>query len=228
LLAASEYYTLNLDFFYSLSACEYCPGFVLPKSGFIYLETILLFFNLVVPFFVYGLYKILKHKSKYVLLVPLLIVFFYFQITYLKEERYLLPVFPFIALISAYGFSFFKRKYLVLAAYCALSLAALPFFVSGGDFYQEFFMNDSYECDVVITSDPHTALNYKTVFPYLYDSDWSSFDSVVHREGDCVFYASLYPNSTNEIEFVESLGYEKVYFEDRHLKYAVFKLKNAE
>jgi hypothetical protein len=225
LSASNNYYSTNLKGVYDLLACRYCPKFFLPKTGFIYFETLLLFFNVMIPFFIYGLYKLFKNRMKYFLLVPLLLVFLYFQINYLKEERYILPIFPFVALIIGYGFSFFKRKYWLLIIYIVLSLISLSFFMDENTFYYSFFMNSSYDCSSVITSDPHTALNYKTLFPYeVFDNNFEPTDNLLNKEGDCIFYVSSSSNATNQIDFIRSLGYEQIYFEDRYYKYAVFKL----
>jgi len=61
--AAQNYYKENLGSIYSIFAFKSGPHFLLPKTAWIYIGTIALFFNALVPFLIYGFYRLGKEKK---------------------------------------------------------------------------------------------------------------------------------------------------------------------
>lgn len=217
-LKASRYYSEQMGISYSLEAFKYGPHFVLPKTSFIYLLTIMLFFNILLPFLIYGFYKVRYNKNILLYIVlPAILFFTYAQITFLKEERYILQIFPMLAIFTAYGLTQLKKhKKIILLIYVLITLAiAVPMLCADRlTFYDTFFTNPPINetCNFVATADPHSAINYKTDFLYeVFDENWKPSENIKNHKVDCIFYRSCSKDRDSQIKEIEDLGYKTIY-----------------
>jgi hypothetical protein len=69
-------------------------------------------------------------------------------------------------------------------------------------------MNSNISCNNVSTSDPRTALNYRTNFPYeLFDSRWEE-KWILKDNPECIFFFSCYERRGEIIKRLNELGYK--------------------
>jgi len=221
---SQNYYKENLGKLYSLKIFPSSPKFIF-RTSFIYFYSILLFFNILTPFMLFGIYKTFKRGErnfikKLLLLFIALTFFCFFEIFYLKEERYLLPIYPFLALFSAYGLLKLKRRtaFLIIFIYIILSIFSLALFFRGYDekAYQSFFINPpiNFSCGRAATSDPRSVINYKVDFPYeVFDEYWTE-TNIIKKNPDCIFYFSCYKNREEHIKKLNKLNYSLEYPRD--------------
>ncbi|MDO8460455.1 MAG: glycosyltransferase family 39 protein [Nanoarchaeota archaeon] len=232
---SQNFYKDNLGHTYDLKAYP-GPELILKNTPWIYINTLLLFLNVLIPFAILGIYFMLKEKSlvkeKVIFLIaPLITFFIFFQIFYLKQERYLLPIFPFIAIFAAYGLSKIKTKKLIsliLLFYILIpAVILITFFIRYDEVdYQKFFINPHIEisCKEVLTSDARSAINYKVLNPYQeYNEKWTTA-SVLKEKPDCIFYFSCYQNRSSHIKEINNLNYNSSYLNNNgRCTYAIFK-----
>ena len=232
-----NYYAVNLGGSYNIKAFQQIPIFILPKVSYLYLLAIILFFNILLPFLIYGIYKLIKEKYYlkkeiiFYLIIPIIIFYIYFQFFYIKDERYILNIIPFLAIITAYGL--FKSKkpiFISLIIYFLFTIILFSVWMPRETAYDKFFQEPpiNITCSKVASSDPRTALNYLTAFPYeVYDDNWKPLDTIKNKEVDCIFYYSCSILRQNHVKIINNLNYKTVYYKEWGPKcdYYIFKLE---
>ncbi|MCX8159079.1 MAG: glycosyltransferase family 39 protein [Candidatus Pacearchaeota archaeon] len=235
--ASQNYFKENLGHLYDLRAFPGIPKTFFTTTDFIYFKTILYLFNILVPFIFVGLWKISKEKNNFaerviVLILPTILFFIFYQIFYLKQDRYIMLVFPFLALFSAFGLCGLEKwkKIFVIAIYVTISLILVSIvlnFSNNEIAYWKFFSNPpiNLSCERVATSDPRTLIRYNNVvFPYeVFDKTWKG--GYLKKENpDCIFYFSCYDKRDEQIKLIKEFGYVEKYKKDNgRCVYAIFK-----
>lgn len=216
----------NLSSVYSLRAYP-LPKLLFESGDLIYFKSIAYLFNFILPFFFVGAYKIIKNRDLervILILVPILLFFCFFEINYLKQERYIMIIFPFMSLLIASAIK--KVRYLFILFVIinfGITGAALKV-MSNERAYYNFFIKQDIDCSSVSTSDPRTVINYKTNMPYeLFDERWE--DSWIARDNpDCIFFFSCYDRRGEIINRLNELGYNSAVEKNTgRCLYAVFK-----
>jgi len=90
----------------------------------------------------------------------------------------------------------------------------LAFTPNQESFYDSFFTKPpiNFSCSLVATSDPHSALNYKIIFPYeVYDDAWQPSIPTTNRSADCIFYYSCSKFRESHVNTILSLKYSIAY-----------------
>jgi len=217
---------------YGLKSFPGIPRLIFKNTDWLYFKSILYLFNFILPFLFYGIYLLFRDRKnkdyfKRILLIfiPAMIIFIFFEINSLKQERYLLPIFPLIAILIAHGMLKSKIspkiKLGLLFCYLLISLClAIPFITNQDERSYSTFFSNPYEnltCQRVATSDPRVILNdniVKIVIPYeIYDKTWTNA-TIVQSNPDCIYYYSCYENGTTILHNILELNY------------STFKLKN--
>lgn len=233
---SSQYFKDNLGHIYDLNAFPNIPRLIIPNNSLIYITSIIYLVNIILPFSLKGIWESTKLKNKnliiYFLILPAFLFFLFYQIYYLKGERYIIIVFPILAILGAYSLSKIRRNYLwfIMSLYIFSTM-----FFSGSFLYNSynseknyisFFVNPPVEvnCNLVSTNDPRSLLKYdKLVFPYeVYDYTWSPVH-IIRNEPDCIFYFSCYELRLKHIQEIKKLEYQTKFYEDNgRCTYAIF------
>jgi len=232
---SQEYFKANLGNLYSLRSFPGIPRLLFENTHLIYFKSIFYLFNILLPFMFFGIYRIFKEKENrnekfFLLLLPAVLFFCFFEIFHLKQERYLLPIFPMLALFSAYGLLKIKNKkvFLVILAYILASFIGPVIFYSNFDerAYTEFFINPpvDLDCEKVATSDPRSVMKYRLIFPYeVFYEDWDG-ENIIRENPDCIFYFSCYGERERHIGELNEMNYSLEYSKDTgRCLYAIFK-----
>ena len=206
-------FSRDLGSVYSFEAYP-LPKLFFESSIWIYLKTIFYLFNFSLPFIFIGAGKLLKDYKKFILIVISAIIFLgFFEMNYLKQERYIMIAFPFLSLLAGWQLSKMKDKiaYIILGLFILINLGIAIYnlsVMSGEQSYYAFFMNSNISCNNVSTSDPRTALNYRTNFPYeLFDSRWEE-KWILKDNPECIFFFSCYERRGEIIKRLNELGYK--------------------
>ena len=224
---SQEYFKANLGHMYDLRAFPGVPRTFFATTDFIYFKTILFLFNVLLPFIFIGIFKIFKEKNKrnekiLLLLVPAVLFFVFYEIFYLKQDRYIVLIFPFLAMFSAYGMSRIKnwKRVVLITIYLIVSLVAIMIALNLSQnemaywkFYSEPPINIS--CKNVATCDPRSILRYdNVVFPYeVFDKTWNG-EFIKKENPDCIFYFSCYEGREEHMKIIGEFGYKQVYKRD--------------
>lgn len=133
--------------------------FFFTQNNFIYILTILAFFSITINY-----KKPTKEQFLYFFL-PSLIIFAFFQLISMKEERYLMAIFPFLSIIFASGIAKFKKTiiYTILTIYIIITCVFFiiyPVNTFTNSFYSLPYCNQS---DLVATSNPLSLLYYDNI-----------------------------------------------------------------
>lgn len=233
---SQDYFKSNLGALYSFGAYP-VPKILFESTPIIYFKSIAWLFNILLPFMLLGIYRVFKEKDNnfrriiFLILIPALVLFFFYEVFSLKQERYILPVFSLLAVFSAYELSRIKRKIalIILLIYILFSLAISSIFLynSAGEIsYQKFFISPdiNFSCSSVATSDPRSVLNYNILFPYeVYEEDWN-YSNIIKEKPECIFYFSCYSGRSRHISILNELNYSLEYRKDTgRCLYSIFK-----
>jgi len=235
---SQEYFKSNLGHFYDLRTFPGIPRLLFENTDLIYFKSLLYLFNILLPFMFVGIWKIIKDKGErhyekiLLILLPAIVFFCFFEVFYLKQERYILSIFPMISLFIGYGLSKFNRKLVhpALFIYIIVSLigSSLFFAISVGEMsYQEFFINPpiNFSCASVSTSDSRAVMNYNitsTIYE-VFDDKWNG-GNILKDNPDCVFYYSRSSMIKEHVKIFEKMNYSVGYSRSNGVGlYAVFK-----
>ncbi len=225
--SSQSYFAENLGHSFDLKAFPGIPRTIFETTDFVYFKTIFCLFNVILPFFFAGLWKILREKRgrdkrAWFVIAPLIMLFIFYEIFYLKQDRYIMLTFPFISLIGAYGLrntGDMKKIGLVLG-YILISMFIISSSLIGSvsemsywKFYTEPQINAS--CDKVATADARSILRYDNViFPYeVFDENWEG--GFIDKENpDCIFYFSCYSEREKQADSIVLRGYYRDYSRD--------------
>jgi len=219
---SQDYLKANLGMMYSFNTFPGIPKLFFENTNMIYFKSILHLFNVIFPFLFMGIYLAIKKNNMqlnrlFFLVFPTFILFFFFEIFYLKQERYILPLFPLLSIFCALGLSKIKLKfaYILLILYLVISISFSSYFLyitSLDKGYGDFFKDTPNKglCQEASTSDPLSVLNsnIKTLnFPYeVFDKTWNG-GSIKENNPDCIVYFSCYENRSNQIDSMISMNY---------------------
>jgi len=235
-----NYLVENLPTLYSFRSFPAVPRLLFENTDFIYFKSILYLFNILLPFTCYGLYRIFQDKKNislklFMIIIPAIFIFLVAEISYLKQERYILAMFPMLAMITGYGLTKVKFKlvtFIMVVYICsALVFSGHSLWAFSTDIeYANLFINPPIKisCENATTADPRTVINYKTNFPYdVFDEKWDGSKIRAHGS-DCVFYFSCSKQVESQLSEIKSLNYSLEYYSDRgSCYYAIFKKINS-
>lgn len=179
-----------------------------PSNNWMYLLTFLAFLNFVLIFLVLGIIDIIKKKNLKAImhfLLPAILTFLFFQLIKLKEERYMLLIFPFLAIIAA---SKMTKKEIVIPTLIAFLVVNASMYIGLAKIQNttaiEFYTQKIQGCQPnVASSNPLAVIEYKKVIPY-YGSH--AYEAVLREKPKCIFYSSC--DFTGELQIPE--GYKEI------------------
>lgn len=224
---SQEYFKAYLGHLYGIRAFPGIPKTFFETTNLIYFKTIFYLFNVLIPFIFIGMWKILRERKERIekimlLILPAILLFLFYEIVYLKQDRYILLIFPFLSLFAAYGLFEIRswKRVFVIVIYVIISLAIIVSALSASvsemsywKFYSEPPINLS--CEKVATSDPRSVLYYDNIiFPYeVFDKTWEG-GFIEEKGADCVFYFSCYGEREEQVKRIEQMGFESKYEKD--------------
>lgn len=171
---------------------------LLSAGNDIYVKTLLLFFNFILIFSVINIKENYKNKDiRYLILIPLMFGLTLFQITYMKEERYLIPIIPFLSILCANGLTKIKNiklEKILLGLYLIISISLIIFMslmISSSEkiYNKEIVLNNCPTDKQIITSSPESISNYNKLIPFY--GEWATpFIFQNMNESECIVYSS--------------------------------------
>ncbi|MCK4669684.1 MAG: glycosyltransferase family 39 protein [Nanoarchaeota archaeon] len=207
-----------------------------PNNSLLYLGSFPLFLHIMLPFLFFGIYLLFKEKLKnkeeiiFLILLPLIILYAFFQIISMKDERYILPLIPLIAIISAYGLSKIRpsvRK-TILIAYMLISIGLLMIFPATHHmFFPDMAQNQSIveRCPFdakIAASTPLAVIYWYDYFPFFSSREeaMTRFSEVM-PDVQCVFHTSCdFTGKFPEDIILEE--YELIYQDENYCRNSVY------
>ena len=232
-----QYANENIRPLYHWKSFPGIPRLLFKNIDWIYFKSILYLFNVTLPFFFYGVFKMFKEKRKKIFIFiffPLIILFLITELFYLKQERYILIIFPLIALFCAYGLSFIKLRYkkVIVFLYLLFFLISSLFFFYMFSLerpYVDFFSSPpiNFSCEKAISADPRIVLSDKvkkvSLPTQIFDEDFH-IERLEKENPDCIFYYSCFDGRKNQILDIEKKNYSLTFNKDNgRCSFAIFK-----
>ncbi|MBW3013900.1 glycosyltransferase family 39 protein [Candidatus Woesearchaeota archaeon] len=158
---------------------------IFANTPWLYLGSFAIFLHIMLPFLIYGIYltfkqKKIKNKQELILyiILPMVILYAFFQTVSMKDERYILPLLPLIAIIAAFGLSKirFSVREVLLVLYVATSIIILLMLPAGHHiFFPEASQNPAIleRCPLdakIASTTPIAAVYWNDYFPYFFNT----------------------------------------------------------
>ncbi|MBW3011223.1 hypothetical protein KY326_03325, partial [Candidatus Woesearchaeota archaeon] len=210
---------------------------IFANTPWLYLGSFAIFLHIMLPFLIYGIYltfkqKKIKNKQELILyiILPMVILYAFFQTVSMKDERYILPLLPLIAIIAAFGLSKirFSVREVLLVLYVTTSIIILLMLPAGHHtFFPEASQNPAIleRCPLdakFASTTPIAAVYWNDYFPYFFNTPEATARLTETLPNiQCIFHTGC--DFTGEFPEQMILGdYELIFSDESYCKNKIY------